>query len=203
MTVRGAPIALVTEDTVDDRMLVQRSADGDEDAFRTLVERYQGEVYNLALRFLGDVSATEEVTQDAFLRLFRSLSGFRFEATLSTWLHRVTLNLCRDRWRKSDRATEEVSLDDIRRNREFVSTSPEPDREVMTMETQKAVQACLLELPEDHREVVLLRYINDLSYKEIAESLGLSTGTVASRLHRGMSLLSDLLAPTREELAHE
>jgi RNA polymerase sigma-70 factor (ECF subfamily) len=184
-------------------MLVQRSAEGDEGAFRALVERYQGEVYNLALRFLGDASATEEVTQDAFIRLFRSLPGFRFEATLSTWLHRVTLNLCRDRWRKSDRATKEVSLDEIGRSREFASTGPAPDHEVMTSETQAVVQTCLLQLPEEHREVVLLRYINDLSYKEIAESLGLSAGTVASRLHRGMSLLSDLLAPTREGLSHE
>ncbi len=73
----------------------------------------------------------------------------------------------------------------------------------MTVETQKAVQRCLLDLPEEQREVVLLRYLNDLSYKEIAESLGVSAGTVASRLHRGLKLLSDRLAPTREELAHE
>ncbi len=207
MTPRSAPVALVTDDPVDDRSmdrsLVERSVQGDEGAFRSLMERYQGEVYNLALRFMGDGSAAEEITQDAFIRLYRSLTGFRFDATLSTWLHRVTVNLCKDRWRKGDRANREVSLDEVRQSRELPSARPGPEQQVMTVETQKAVQRCLLDLPEEQREVVLLRYLNDLSYKEIAESLGVSAGTVASRLHRGLKLLSDRLAPTREELAHE
>jgi len=203
VTPRRAPVALVTDDPVDDRTLVQRSSQGDEGAFRSLVDRHQGDVYNLALRSMDDGSAAEEITQDAFVRLHRSLGEFRFDATLSTWLHRVTLNLCRDRWRQGDRAKKEVSLDDIRQTREIPSTHPSPEHQVMTMETQQAVQKCLLDLPEEHREVVLLRYLNDLSYKEIAESLGISAGTVASRLHRGLKMLSDRLAPTREELAHE
>ena len=111
MTPRPAPVALVTDDPVDDRMLVRRSSQGDQGAFRSLVERHQGDVYNLALRYVGDGSSAEEITQDAFVRLYRSLADFRFDATLSTWLYRVTVNLCRDRWRQGDRANKEVSLD--------------------------------------------------------------------------------------------
>lgn len=198
-----APVALVTDDPVNDRLLVQRSTQGDEGAFRSLVEQHQDDVYNLALRYFGDGDAAEEITQDAFVRLYRALPDFRFDSTLSTWLHRVTVNLCRDRWRQGDRAKKEVSLEEVAFSRELPSGRPSPERQLMTMETQQAVQRCLLSLPEEHREVVLLRYLNDLSYKEIADSLGVSAGTVASRLHRGLKLLSDRLAPTREELAHE
>ena len=157
MTTQSAPVALVSKIPVDDRTLIVRSAEGDEGAFRSLMERYQGEVFNLALRVLGDVGAAEEVTQDAFIRLFRSLSSFRFEARLSTWLHRVTVNLCRDRWRSSSKGAKEISLDEARKARDFPSARPGPEHEVMAMETQETVQACLLELPEEQREVVLLR----------------------------------------------
>ena len=200
---RTAPVALVTDNPVDDRLLVQRSTQGDESAFRSLVGRHQGDVYNLALRYFGDGDAAAEITQDAFVRLYRALPDFRFDSTLRTWLHRVTINLCKDRWRQGDRANKEVSLEEVRFPRELPSGRPSPERQLMTLETRQAVQRCLLDLPEEHREVVLLRYLNDLSYNEIAEALGVSAGTVASRLHRGLKLLSDRLAPMREELAHE
>ena len=104
MTMRSAPVALVTDDLVDDRLLVQRST--------------QGDVYNLALRNMGDGNAAEEITQDAFARLYRSLPDLRFDSTLSTWLYRVTVNLGRDRWRQGDRANKkEVSLDEVRFSR--------------------------------------------------------------------------------------
>ena len=191
-------IALVPE-ADDDRTLVQRSADADDVAFRTLMERFQGDIYNLALRNVGDPVLAEEITQDTFVRLFKSLARLRFEATLGTWLHRVAVNLCRDSWRTRQRDSRRVSLEVLPEGVELESQTPGPERHLIARENRALVQSCLLELAHEQREVVVLRYVSGLSYAEISQTLGCSSGTVASRLHRAMKTLGGRLAILSQE----
>jgi len=191
-------IALVPE-ADEDRALVQRSADGDDEAFRTLMERYQGDIYNLALRYVGDPNLAEEITQDTFVRLFKSLTRLRFEATLGTWLHRVAVNACRDSWRTRQRDSRRVSLEVLPEGVELESLAPGPEQHLVAHEDHALVQTCLLELTHEQREVVVLRYVSGLSYAEISQTLGCSSGTVASRLHRAMKSLGERLAILNQE----
>ncbi len=174
--------------------LLRRSAEGDEDAFRRLVERHEGRVYRLALHLLGDPVAAEEAAQEAFIRLYRSLDSLRGEARLSTWLHRVTVNLCRDEQRRLKRAARYTDLE-AAAPRLVVLGSETDDLEREQM--NRRIRAALDRLPEHQKEAIVLRYLSELSYAEISEATGASPNTVASRVYRGLRQLGVLLGAER------
>lgn len=196
MTVEKVPLAVVGGAPDDDRTLVGRSVSGDDGAFRILVERYQGEVFNLALRSLGRREVAEEVTQDTFVRLHRSLSRLRFESTLGTWLFRVAINLCRDHWRREGRHSSTVSFEEEGEANGIASAEPSPDRRLELVEASERVDSLLLEVSPAQREVLVLSYVNGLTHDEISKTLGCSRGTVASRIHRGLKVLGRHLTAT-------
>lgn len=174
---------------------MQRSAQGDECAFRSLVERHHAAVCALARWKLRDALLAEEIAQEAFLRLFRSLRGLRFDASLGTWLSRVTLNLCNDHLRRMQRESRS-------RTQSFGENSPEPvqpstqlnpEASLLAREAEASLRDALARLPEELREVVLLRYASELSYSEIAGTLGWPLGTVCTRLARAVKLLGEQL----------
>ncbi len=177
--------------------LVRRSAVGDQDAFRELVERHEGRVYRLALRLLGDPRAAEETAQDAFVRLYGALDSFRGDSRLSTWLHRVTVNLCRDEQRRAQRAERFVELD-VAEPR-LVVVSGDEAGELERAESSARVEAALARIPEAQREAIVLRYLGELSYAEIAEATGVSANTVASRVYRGLERLGGILGGEADE----
>lgn len=167
------------------------AAAGDEAALRRLLQVHGGRIHACALRFLNDADAAEEITHDVFLRLLHNAAGLRFEASLSTWLYRVTLNRCQDRLRSLARRPRGLSLQP-----EHAETLPAEQRTEAGLETreqQEALARALAGLSPEFREVVVLRYAAGLDYQEIARALDLPQGSVASRLHRGLRQLGRLL----------
>ncbi len=178
-----------------DEELIAAFLEGDQLAFEELVRRYQTQVFNLAYRILGDRTDALDVSQEVFILLFRKLGTFRSESRFSTWLYRVATNACRDYTRKkryhlslSSRADE-----DMPEWEEMLPGDEEnPDDLLISAELQGRVRAAIRELPLKFREVVFLHDIEGYNYNEIAEILGISLGTVKSRLNRA-----------RHRLAHE
>lgn len=181
--------------------LLERSAAGDDEAFRRLVEAHEADVYRLALALLGDPTAARDAAQEAFVRLHGSLDTFRGEARLSTWLHRVTVNLCHDERRRAKRAERLVSLDAAAPT--LVVFERDPDESLEREELMDRIRAALERLPAEQREAIVLRYLGELSYAEISEAVGAAANTVASRVYRGLRQLGNLLGaePGLEEVS--
>ena len=169
----------------EERELVSRSAQGDECAFRELVERHEAAVCALARWKLRDAHLAEELAQETFLRLYRSLHTFRFDSSLRTWLSRVTLNLCNDHLRRMQRQARATLPAPVQ------ASEPGPEAAMLSREQNQRVNDALTRLPQELQEVVLLRYASELSYAEIAAALALPLGTVCTRLARAVKLLGE------------
>ncbi len=178
--------------------LIGRCAAGDDAACAELVATHQRMVYGLALNLLGDRDEALDLSQEVFLRVFRTLSSFRAQSALRTWIYRIVINQARNRqrwWRRRHRA-EQVSLDEHQRQcGELESTQDVlPDRLLASKETAARIWQALDRLPFDQRTALILREVDGLRYEEIAFSLGIAVGTVKSRLTRArQALRADLL----------
>ena len=168
---------------------------GDREAFRALYEAHKDRVYSIAFHFFhADADAAAEVTQQVFLKLMREVTRFRGDAAFTTWLYRLVVNACVDRTRGSrhEAAGQDPSL---------LDTVPAPaasHEEVFARhQVAASVQQAIASLPAPLRAAILLRYVEDLSYADIARALNCSIGTVASRLSRGHRLLARTLGPLR------
>jgi RNA polymerase sigma-70 factor, ECF subfamily len=169
---------------------------GDRAAFRDLFEAHKDRVYTIAFHYGGDEATARDVTQQVFLKLFTSINQFREDSQFTTWLYRIVANACADEHRK---------------RRRFVPFSPEIEVRHMTergsqekayhrRQVADSVRGAIAELSPKLRLPILLKYVEGLSYDEIAESLGISIGTVSSRLNRGHKTLAHKLAHLRGEL---
>lgn len=165
--------------------LIKRVLDGDIGAFELIVKQYEKKVYNLALRYLKNHDDALDISQEVFLQVYQNLAQFRGDAQFSTWVYRVTFNKCVDTLRKQQKIRKNVvmSVDD----EIFFETGGDRisvEQEYECRETLAAVMRIVDTLPDEQKAVVLLRYIKDLSYAQIAEILGVAEGTVKSRLNR-------------------
>ncbi|HXE62282.1 MAG TPA: sigma-70 family RNA polymerase sigma factor [Bryobacteraceae bacterium] len=169
---------MVLEET--DRELVEACQRGESDAFRALFERYKDKVYSIALRYSGDAASAEDIAQESFLKLFVGIGGFRGESSFSAWLYRLVVNSCLDQKRRAWRLTPllDDALDLLR------SPGQNALDGMMHEEISAHLRSVLAGLSDEQRMLVVLRYTQSLSYDEIAEILGTSTGTIASRLNR-------------------
>jgi RNA polymerase sigma-70 factor, ECF subfamily len=183
-----------------DWALVQQCATGDEDACTRLVTDHQRMVYQLALHLLGDSQEALDLSQEVFLRVFRTLGQFRGQSTLRTWIYRIVVNQAsnRQRWWRRRLRSRQVPLDehtathgDLPEARSFAM----PDHVLQQRELAGRVWSALDRLPFDQRAVIVLREIDGLSYEEIAVSLGVAVGTVKSRLARARESLRSILRP--------
>jgi RNA polymerase sigma-70 factor (ECF subfamily) len=183
--------------------LIQRCVAGDEQAFATLVADHQRMVVQLALNLLGDRDEALDLSQEVFLRVFRTIGRFRGQSTLKTWIYRIAVNQARNRhrfWRRRRRA-DQVSLEThVAAHGEFLS-SPDsrPDRVFAQRELAERLDQALESLPFDQRTAIVLREVDGLSYDEIAYSLGVAVGTVKSRLTRARQTLRLELREARAE----
>jgi RNA polymerase sigma-70 factor (ECF subfamily) len=173
--------------------LIERCATGDEAACADLVAANQRMVYSLALNLLGDRDEALDLSQEVFLRVFRTLSSFRGQSALRTWIYRIVVNQARNRqrwWRRRHRA-DQVSLDEhLKQCGELESTHDVlPDRLLASKETAARIWQALDRLPFDQRTALILREIDGLRYDEIAFSLDIAVGTVKSRLTRARQAL--------------
>lgn len=170
-------------------LLISRARGGDRDAFGALVEQYRDNVYRLAYRMCGNAYDADEAAQEAFVAAWRALPNFRGDAKFSTWLYRLTTNAAINVMRREKRHQTVGDGEMI----EVADDADSPQETVERTEQQEAVQEALATLSEEYREVLLLRYMEELDYAEIAEVLQLPSGTVKSRINRAKAALKAAL----------
>ena len=174
--------------------LLKAAQRGQEDAFAELVRLYEKRVYHLALRMCGNAEDAYEIAQEAFLSVWKGLRFFRGESSFSTWLYRLTSNAAIDFLRRQRRqGGDGPSLDDEDTFLEVTDPSPSPHQRAEAMELREALVQGLKTLSPEHRQVLLLRELQGLSYEEIAACLDLDLGTVKSRIARAREKLRKYL----------
>ena len=188
--------AVMAEPIVDERVIEACQA-GDREAFRLLFETYQDRVFAIAVySFGGDEAAAADVSQQIFLKLMTSIGQFRGDSAFTTWLYRLVVNACTDEQRRRRRFLAFGNSNPVTR---MEQRRPQEKR-YAKLEIADSVQAAISELKPKLRMAILLKYVEDLSYEEIAKVLGCSKGTVASRLNRGHQALARKLAHLRNEV---
>ncbi|QEG37750.1 RNA polymerase sigma factor [Bythopirellula goksoeyrii] len=178
-----------------DAELVAATQGGDRQAFGTLVERHQDRLFNTLLRVLGNAEDASEVLQDAFVQAYTKLDTFRGSSQFYTWMYRVALNLACSHRRRHRRRDEELSIDMMKANvgQEPIDNEVAPDERLLRVEQAEVIQSALLKLSDEHRQILVLREMEDCSYDTIAEILQLPVGTVRSRLFRARMQMKELL----------
>ncbi len=171
---------------------------GDSAAFETLVREHQTRVYNIALKMCADPEEAFDISQEVFLKAYRTIARFRGECSLGTWLYRMTANQCIDQLRRDKRRQRDklVYLDDVgedERPMELPDLRWEPQSQLEREELRRSVRENLQRLPREQRLILTLRDVNGLSYEEIGEILELELGTVKSRIFRARERLAKLL----------
>lgn len=192
-----------------DRALVERLKRRDEAAFTELVRRYERRVFQLVLRMLGDAGEAEDVAQDVFLTVFKSIDGFRGDSKLSTWIYRIAANHSKNRLKYLDRRArgKKTELDELTEHERLESASmtasaalARPDQQAEAHQMEAVMRRAIDALDEEQRELVILRDVENLSYEEIQEITGLPEGTVKSRLHRARLALARAVRAASEPL---
>jgi RNA polymerase sigma-70 factor, ECF subfamily len=187
------------EHPVTDSELVRRFKNGDKSAFTALVDRYKDRVFTLCLRWMGDPHAAEDVAQDVFIALYRSLATFRGDSQLSTWVYRVVINHCKNRkmYRRRRQYDQHEPLEgdgeEDSPKRQLADSGPGADASLRSAQAERLLDEAMGNLDEEQRQILILREVQDLSYEEIAELLALPRGTVKSRLHRARLELAAVL----------
>jgi RNA polymerase sigma-70 factor (ECF subfamily) len=177
-----------------ENQLVLAAQRGDSGAFQELYENYSDRIFTLIYYSLNDASLAEDVFQTVFVKIFKGLGSFRMESSFLTWVYRVALNECKNRkrgrkmWIPLNRETAELHLQDSRLA---------PDHQHALKQTSDSVRRAVLELKPKYRAVVVLKYLEELSYEEMAAVLGCSQGTIATRLHRALAILEKRLQQFR------
>lgn len=178
--------------------LVERLKRRDEAAFNELIRLYQGRIFRLVFRMLGDRSEAEDVAQEVFITVFKSIDGFRGDSKLSTWLYRVATNHCKNRIKYLDRRArgKKKEYDEIAEHGAIDSATmnpsahiARPDQMMEAMQKERILQQAIAALEDEHRELIVLRDIEHMTYEQIQEITGLAEGTVKSRLHRARHAL--------------
>jgi RNA polymerase sigma-70 factor (ECF subfamily) len=186
-----------------DTELIGRSRDGDLGALEELVSRYEDRVYNLAFRMMGNREDAEDVLQDTFLSVVRSLDSFQERSSFSTWIYRIAANAALTRLRKRSRKekSEGEFLDDVysvqqqaHNQSQMMDWSANPVERLLSSESRRQMVEAIEELPEDYRVVFILRDVEGLPAAEVADVLGLSVPAVKSRLHRARLFLRNHLS---------
>jgi RNA polymerase sigma-70 factor (ECF subfamily) len=187
----------------DDLTLVRRSRAGDQGAFKALVERYQKRVFAQALGIVKDPDDAMDIAQEAFVKVYRYLENFKGDSSFYTWLYRIVANLCVDRMRRkaSSQSPDNVQFDEKIEQEELATSGilstrlgTNPQKAVLRAELAKKIDEALEQIPEKHREILLLRELEGMSYEDLARVLRVPKGTVMSRLFHARSKMQRLLS---------
>ena len=188
----GAP------DSID--AVIQRCLAGDQDAWSQIVRQHWRKVFNIAYKFTGKHDEAEDLTQDVFLKIFKSLNTFDRRANFQTWLVSVSRNLCIDHYRSVRKERETIDRDVDAGELSPASSTKSPFAALEQRDRVELLKKALDQLPPTLRSAVLLRDIQELSYQEIADRLRLPEGTVKSRINRGRTELARQIRRLRDEL---
>jgi RNA polymerase sigma-70 factor, ECF subfamily len=189
----------VAEISTKERLFVQRLQANEDAAYDELVRVYHSTIFHVAYRMLGDSGDASDVVQEIFLKVFRNINGFKGESALKTWIFRIAFSeiLNRLRWWKRRYRQSTISLDDDQNGEntgyQLSDSGPTPEQALESKEQDVAIQTALAKLTSEHRSIIVLRDIEGFSYTEIAEVLGVSIGTVKSRIARARADLKKSL----------
>ena len=187
----------------EERDLIRQCQKGDVQAFRQLVERYEGRIYGLACSILGDSEMAKDAAQEAFIRVYKALGKFEGRSSFYTYLYRITTNVCLTFAQREQRRPDRVSIEGMQEASDMTLDrfwgTDEPQNDIERIGLRDEIQKVLDHLSPDHRAVVILKDIEGLSQEEIADVLDVSVGTVKSRLSRARARLRDLLMPLYRE----
>ena len=175
---------------------IERAKKGDEDAFASLISRVQNTGYSIAFRYMENDADTRDVMQEAFIKMYRNLGSFKGDSSFETWFTRILINCCLDELRKRKNSS---GWEDIDEHYDVADLSPGTEEQVLRAERQKAVTEAIRQLPEEARNIIILREFEGLSYEELADVLGLEPGTVKSRLNRAKQKLKEILLKSLEQ----
>ncbi|WP_353948716.1 RNA polymerase sigma factor SigW [Sporolactobacillus sp. Y61] len=188
-----------------EKRLIKKVKKGDHQAFAELVDRYKNSVFNICFRMVGNRQEAEDLSQETFIRAYNHIDRFDINRRFSTWIFRIATNLSIDSLRRKKAS---VSLDAEVPGTDGLSLntmlsdpdeSSHPDKHLLRSETEQWVQHGIAQLPEKYRSAVVLKYIEELSLKEISEVMDLPIGTVKTRVHRGREMLRKTLVASRGE----
>jgi RNA polymerase sigma-70 factor (ECF subfamily) len=177
----------------DEATTIKRAQNGDGTALEELLLSYEKKVYNIAYRLMGSEADAADMAQEALIKIYRGVRGFKGEASFSSWVYRLTVNTCMDGLRKRKRAP--ISLEyTMESGVSFEDSGADaPETRALSIERAEDIQKAIGMLSAEHRTVVVMRDISGLSYEEIADSLRISVGTVKSRINRARQRLKELL----------
>lgn len=183
---------------IQEKLLIERCKRGENAAFDLLIRNYEKRVYNLAYRLCGSYDEANDVSMDAFIRVFQAIKHFRGDANFSTWLFRIVTNVYLDRRKRTKNRQhlsleEYIELEENSVSRQIEDPAPHPGQVAETNERNAALQKAVNSLPDYQRAMVVLYHTEGLSYEEIADSLDLPIGTVKSRLNRARLVLREKL----------
>ncbi|MET1249521.1 MULTISPECIES: RNA polymerase sigma factor SigW [Sporolactobacillus] len=180
-----------------EKRLIKKVKKGDQQAFAELVERYKNSVFAICLRMVGNAQEAEDLSQEAFIRAYNHIDQYDHERKFSTWLFRIATNLSIDflRRRKSNISLDAVvpGTEGLSLNAMLPDQTEQPEELAVRKETEEMVQNEIKKLPEKYRSAVVLKYIEDLSLKEISEIMDIPVGTVKTRIHRGREMLRKMM----------
>jgi len=184
-----------------DHQLVKKTLRGDNQAFEELVQIYQNKVYALSYRYMGNEDDAYDMSQESFIKAYRSLKSFKGDSSFGTWIYRITTNVCLDEIRRRKRRVVPLSLDEPLATldgngveKEIADTSLTADRIYEQKEFSEYLQTLLDEMKPEHKSAIVLRDVMELSYEEIAVVLDCSIGTVKSRINRARTVLQKKLS---------
>ncbi|MGE5372344.1 MAG: RNA polymerase sigma factor [Solirubrobacterales bacterium] len=181
--------------------MIRLSIEGDMYAFEELVGKYHQKIYSLSYRYMGNEEDANDMAQEALIKAYRSMAGFKGDSAFSTWLYRITANVCLDELRRRKRTLHILSLDEPvatgdgdEIERELPDRSPTADMVYEQKEFEEQIETLIGLMKPEHKSVIVLRDLMDFTYEEIAEILQCSVGTVKSRLSRGREILRKKLS---------
>ena len=187
---------------VADLALVRRAKKGDYRAFDLLVLKYQSRIVSIAFKFVKEIHLAEDISQEAFIKAYRSIDSFREESAFYTWLYRITANTAKNylvsKGRRKESSISEMSISE---NEDFfeLPTNDSPEQILMAQSLKDTIYDALSGLPEDTRTALSLREFEGFNYEEIAEIMNCPVGTVRSRIFRGREALEDLISPITDK----
>ena len=183
---------------IDEKRLIERASSGDPEAFNRLMANHERRMYAVALRLCANREDAQDCLQEAMLRVYRAIGGFKGESSFSTWLYRITTNTCLDELRRR-KNKQSASLDDLLEDGWAPADERgSPEGHAVRAEANRVLRQAIRELPEDMRAAVVLRDIQGCAYEEIAQALNINVGTIKSRISRGREKLREKLKQNPE-----
>lgn len=172
----------------EERKIIQLCLEGDSEQYVLLVDKYKAMAYNIAYRIVGDADIAKDMAQESFISAYASLERFQYGSKFSSWLYRIVVNKCKDHLRAERDTVQVDEISDIVPSKERT-----PEQTVSSRQTGDVIQQALNSLPEEYRDVIVLKHIEELDYREISDILGVSVNALKVRAHRGREMLRELL----------